>query len=63
VLVHQHGANINPAGDTSMPKNTMIALIAALVLITSFASGANAQRCVSGEEGGLSAYPAYMVCR
>ncbi len=46
-----------------MPKNTMIALIAALVLITSFASGANAQRCVSGEEGGLSAYPAYMVCR
>jgi hypothetical protein len=51
-------------GDTSMFKNTMIALFATLVLAASFTSGANAQRnCVGGEEGLVSAYPAYMTCR
>jgi hypothetical protein len=40
-----------------------MALIAALVMTASVAPGANAQQCVSGEEGTVSAYPAYMVCR
>jgi hypothetical protein len=47
-----------------MFKKTIIALFAALVLTTSFAGGANAQRgCVSGEESIVSAYPAHAVCR
>ena len=49
-----------------MFTKTMIALIAALVLSASFGSFANAQNnsrgCISGEEGYVSALPAYRVC-
>ena len=46
-----------------MFRKTMIALFATLALAASF-SAANAQRgCISGEEGVVSAYPSYSVCR
>jgi hypothetical protein len=48
-----------------MFAKTLFALLTAIVLTTSFVS-AHAQRgCVSGdtEEGGLSAYPAWQICK
>ena len=46
-----------------MFRKTIVALVATLALAASF-SAANAQRgCVSGEEGLVSAYPAYSQCR
>ena len=62
-----------------MLKNTMIALGAAAVLVTSLGTASYAQQnpqewwrayetksgkhCVSGEESAASAYPAWMTCR
>ena len=50
-----------------MFTKTVLALLTALALTTSFVSAqaqTNSERCVSGtmEEGALSAYPAWRVC-
>ncbi len=46
------------------PK-TLIALLTALVLTTSYVSAQAQRGCVSAdtEEGALSAYPAWQICR
>jgi hypothetical protein len=62
-----------------MFKNTIIALGAAVVLVTALGSASYAQQnsqdwwrayqqksgkqCIGGEESAASAYPAWMVCR
>jgi hypothetical protein len=52
-------------GDTSMFSKTLFALLAALVLTTSYVSAQAQSRCVSAntEESTLSAYPAWQVCQ